>query len=98
MTTQYTAEFNPLDAEMWLAKRITQHLSAVFIETTSRDIRKERIRRAIIAGALDVVILGRHAGKPETYTQAFERLYGEPLQPKKSARGLPAQPSDPSTT
>jgi hypothetical protein len=82
MTTQYAGEFKPLEAELWLVGRIRDHISQIFTGDTDATVRKERIRRAIIAGGLQIVILGRHAGKAENYAQAFERLYGEPLEPK----------------
>lgn len=43
----------------------------------------EQIRAAILAGGVDWAIFGRAPNrKPETYAQAFERLFGEPLVPK----------------
>jgi hypothetical protein len=82
MTTQYTADFKPLEAELWLVGRIRDHIAHIFNGDTEPTVRKERIRRAIIAGELQMVILGRHAGKSENYLQFFERHYGEPLEPK----------------
>jgi hypothetical protein len=45
---------------------------------------KERIRRAIIDSKCDHVILGTNPAtrKVDTFLQAYERLYGEPLEPK----------------
>ena len=47
---------------------------------------KERLRRAIIDNKIDFVILGRNSAtkKCETFAQAFERLYNDPLEPKQS--------------
>jgi len=43
---------------------------------------KDRIRRAIIDGNLQSVILGSRKGKPETYEQAWVRWAKEPLETK----------------
>jgi hypothetical protein len=72
--------FKTLDAEMWLLGRLQQHIAQVFSGATDPDVRRERVRRAIILGELDQTILGKRAGGgAENYAQAFERLYGEPL-------------------
>lgn len=74
-----------LDAEMWLLGRLQFHIAQVFTGTTDPDIRKERVRRAIVLGELDAVILGkRSGGGSENYATAFERLYGEPLHKPKT--------------
>lgn len=71
------------DAELWLAKRLQNHLAAVFNGLTDPDVRKARIRRCILTAELEDTIVGTNAlGKTETYSQAFERLYSEPLKPK----------------
>ena len=75
-------EFKSLDAELWLVGRLRDHIAQIFTSDTDPNIRKERIRRAIVAAELQDAILGRHAGKVENYSQVFERLYGEPLEPK----------------
>ena len=45
---------------------------------------KERIRRAIVDSKIEYAILGTNPAtkKTDTFLQAFERLYGEPLEPK----------------
>lgn len=45
---------------------------------------KERIRRAIIDSKSEYTILGTNPAtrKVDTFLQAFERLYGEPLEAK----------------
>ena len=76
-------DMKQFDAEMWLAKRMSQHLSAAFTGTTDPAVRRERFRRGILAGELDCVVVGsKPGGKTETYAECFERLYGEPLRPK----------------
>ena len=72
-------------AELWLAKRLAQHSAltdpeGIFAGVSDPATRKERIRAAIHAKALGSVIAARgRDGKPVTYAEAFERLYGEPL-------------------
>lgn len=76
-------EFKPLDAELWLVGRLRDHIAQIFTGDTDPAVRKERIRRAIVNAELQSVILGKNAaGKTENYTEAFERLYGEPLKRK----------------
>jgi hypothetical protein len=78
------AQFKTLDAEMWLLGRLQHHLAQVFTGATDPDVRRERVRRAIVLGELDKIILGKRAdGKAETYEDAFLRLYGEPLHKAK---------------
>lgn len=84
MSASPQSQFSTLDAELWLLGRLQQHLAQIFSGTTDPEIRKERVRRAIIVGELDAIILGKRAGGgSETYAQAFERLYGEPLYKPK---------------
>lgn len=83
--SQRSAEFATIDAELWLLGRLQHHIAQIFTGTTDPDIRKERVRRAIILGELDAIILGKRAGGgSENYSQAFERLYGEPLHKPKA--------------
>ncbi|HTA95175.1 MAG TPA: hypothetical protein VK769_03545, partial [Verrucomicrobiae bacterium] len=53
------------------------------------QIRKDRIRRAIIDHKREYTIIGQFAGskKVETYKQLFERHYGEPLSLTAKTRG-----------
>ena len=86
-TRQNSIEFKDLDAEIWFAKRLLQILTPMFVGTTDRQILKDRFRTAIIAGGLEKVILGKRAdGKCETFSEGFERLYGEALQPKQPGK------------
>lgn len=69
-----------LDAEAWLIGRMEEHGVRVEDGVTSWDIRRDRIRAAIITFGLSEVIIGRSKDqKSETYRQAFERFYDEPL-------------------
>lgn len=90
MTAQHASRFDLLTRELWLAQRLRQHGAAVFDGVTDRDTRRERARAAILENGLASVVLGRgKSGKPMTYAQAFEALYGEPLD-AKSASGIAA--------
>lgn len=82
--TQNPLQFKQIDAELWLVGRLRDHIAQIFTGGTDPEIRRERIRRAIMAAELSAVILGKNnaTGKAETYADAFERLYHEPLQPK----------------
>jgi hypothetical protein len=77
--------FKRFDAEAFIVRRLAEHGKGVFAGITDPDERRERIRFAIIEGGLDCTIIGRKhdSKKPETYAEAFERLYGEPLEPKR---------------
>lgn len=82
--SQTQNSFALIDAELWLVGRLRDHIAQIFTGGTDPEIRRERIRRAIIAAELSAVILGKNnaTGKAETYADAFERLYHQPLQPK----------------
>jgi hypothetical protein len=73
-------QFQNLDAEVFIAKRLREHGAKIFEGVTDSAERKERIRNAIIDCELDSTVIGRNAaGKPETYADAFARFYQEPL-------------------
>jgi hypothetical protein len=81
--TQRRFDFRQFDAELWFVKRLKDLGRHVHAGITDPDERRERIRFAIIEGKLDCGIIGKSpAGKAETFAQAFERFYGEPLEPK----------------
>lgn len=69
-----------LNHEFWLAGRLKQHGADPQIEgDIGLSIRRDRIRMAILDHWLGPVVAGNRDGKPETYAQVFERLYGQPL-------------------
>lgn len=75
--------FKTFDAEMFFVRRLKEHGKRVLEGVTTSEITKERIRQALIDAKVDCTICGRNAaGKAETYAQAFERHFGEPLEPK----------------
>lgn len=54
---------------------------------TTPEIRRERIRKAIVDCNLSDCRFGRRRdGVVETYREAFERFYQQPLQPKQRRR------------
>lgn len=82
---------NPLEQESWLVQRLAQHGAAVIcvgpFASAGDSVRLDSVRCAILDHGLTEVIVGRSDGKPQTYAQAFERVYGEPLiRPKKRTR------------
>lgn len=91
-----------LRQELWFAQRLTDHRAGIFDGLTDRDTRRERFRAAILDHGLTEVIVGRQDGKPATYAQAFEQLFGEPLtgnkrQPRKEA-APPSHKNPPAAT
>lgn len=65
--------------EQWLAKRVGD-FGGVFEGITDPALRRERIRSAIVEQHLELAIIGKgRGGKAETFSQAFERLYGQRL-------------------
>jgi hypothetical protein len=90
---EFRFTFKDFDAEMFFVKRLGDHGRHVHDGITDRDERRERIRYAIIDGKLDCAIIGKHpSGKAETYAQAFERYYTEPLIPPSSSHKRKATP------
>jgi len=68
-----------LRGEQWLLRRLLQHQVDALAGVTEAGGRKARFRAAIQLHGLDVIICGTRDGKPVTYAQAFQRLYGERL-------------------
>lgn len=65
--------------ELWLANRLERHGVQVFAGDTTAEVRRERMRTAILEAGLEAVIAGSRSSKPETYRDCFQRLYGVPL-------------------
>ena len=62
------------DGERELAKRCG--IEDIYAGDTTTDSRRERVRAAVLER--DPVIVWRGpTGKPETYAEAFARIYGE---------------------
>jgi len=80
-------QFTRFDQEMAFAKRLSEHGVTILTGRTDGDSPKSAIRAAIVGCGFDCTIFGPAPnGKPETYAQAFERIYGEPLEarPRKT--------------
>lgn len=77
-------DFKQFDDEAFIITRLAQHGKSISTGTVDNGTRKERLREAIIESGKEFTIIQRDAtGKPETYSQAFERVYHEPLSPKR---------------
>lgn len=88
-----SAHRRELVTETYLARRLAQLGSPVDLSgVTSSAIRRARFRQAIVAGGLAHVIAGTADGKPKTFAQAFERLYGVPLDTTETEYA-PMEPS-----
>lgn len=83
--------FDLMDAEAWLRQRLTGHgalermpdlkhqVSDVTAGVTTTAERGERMRQVILKRRLEAVVAGRRGTKTETYSDLFERIYGEKL-------------------
>lgn len=83
----FGAPGKPLEGEAFLCKRLHDHGAHMYPVSPQYPL-KERIRRAILDARLECVTIGRNAAtkKCETYAEAFERLYDEPLTPKRKGK------------
>lgn len=71
--------FDQLDAESSLATRL-ELFGVIFDGDTTPAIRAERARVAIAEARLAMVIAGRTlSGKPETFSDLYQRIYGQKL-------------------
>jgi hypothetical protein len=70
-------------AEDYFVKQLRAKGAYIYPVSDSFPI-KERIRQATIDRKLEYTIIGRNSAtkKCETFSQCFERVYGEPLEPK----------------
>jgi hypothetical protein len=73
-----------LEAEDYLADRLKAHGCDLYAAGPCAHYR-DRIRATILANGMQTVLLGRNqAGKLETYRDCFQRIYGVPLDAKKT--------------
>jgi hypothetical protein len=87
--SELSFSFKDFDVEMFFAKRLREHRRPVFEGTTDPELRKQRVRAAIIAGGVDCTIIGRAPdGKPETYAQILEQPDAETPMPAFMVREL----------
>jgi len=75
----------PVDAETWLLNRLVQHGIDVYVDGPFECLR-DRLAHALVAYRYGPVVVGRHEGKPETYEQLFERMYGLTLKAAAKAK------------
>lgn len=67
-----------IQGELWLAGRLG--IDDLYAGATTREKRRERLREEILSRGLSQAVLGRgKEGLAETYSRAFERLYGQAL-------------------
>jgi hypothetical protein len=67
-----------MTAEDWLLERLKQHGIDVYVDGEFPTL-AARLGHVIVTNRYGPVVAGRHNGKPETYAQLYERIYGEPL-------------------
>ena len=74
-------QFHAFDVETAFVVRLAKLGRSITVGCTDHEIRKERIRSAIIQTGVASRIIGEFAGsrKAETFQELFERHYGEPL-------------------
>ncbi len=83
-----TRAFSSFDAERQLADDLTHHGRRIFDGSTDVCTRKQRARAAIVAANVADRIIARTAEiRSETFAQAFERIYREPLTPITKPKG-----------
>ena len=71
-----------MNPEAWLSNRLQSHGVDIYAGGPFASLR-ERIAYVIVTNRYGAVVCGRHDGKPETYAEVFERIYGASL-PKPS--------------
>lgn len=64
------------EPQRYLAHRLREHGTDLFDGLTDTTSRAQKARAAIVAKGLAAVVIGRYAGKPETYSQYFARTFG----------------------
>jgi hypothetical protein len=79
-----------LAAEMWLAQRLSTHgVKTIFSGVSDSDLRKQRFRQAIVENGFQQVMACANSSNERvacTYAEAFEEMYGEPLEPEVTKR------------
>lgn len=64
------------DAESWLLQRLQQHGVDVYSPKGPFSCLRDRLAQAILDNQFGPVVAGRHNGKPEAYSDLFQRIYG----------------------
>jgi len=81
-TPQNCEMFSRLDADLFLANQLFRHgrPASVLSGVTDASARRERIRSEIVDHGLGAALVRYRRDRPsETLSEAFTRLYGEPL-------------------
>lgn len=72
-----------LDQEMWLQQRIERAAQLphgfAFDGTTTPEVRRERMRFAILSHELDSKHCGRRQGQSMSFADMYQQIYGAPL-------------------
>ena len=63
--------------ELWIAKHLGNR--ALFAGVTTPTDRRERVRKEILMRKLERAQAGVRKNRPESWSQLFERVYGEKL-------------------
>ena len=76
--SQHANEFVEMDREAWIIAKLGIHGRRILDGLTNREMRKARIRTAIITAGLahERVV----AQSPETWSQLFARFYQSPFE------------------
>ena len=81
-------KWSQLGREMWLVARVkrgapksikAKAVNEIFDGVTTQDLRKVRVRQCIVDFGIARCACGRREGKPVTFGQMFEFVFGEPL-------------------
>lgn len=77
----------PPTAESWLLERLKQHGVDVYQGGPFATLR-DRLAWVLVTERMGPVVVGRREGKPETYEELFERVFGVTLKAhaKESAK------------
>jgi hypothetical protein len=73
-------EFKHFDQEHYIVRRLHEHGADIYSGVTDPEIRKARIRAAIVNNRLEYAVVGKNlAGKTETWADLFKRVFNEQL-------------------
>jgi hypothetical protein len=72
-------DFAHFDQEHYIVMRLHEHGAAIYTGVTDQEIRKARIRAAIVNNRLECASVKNAAGIAETWTDLFQRVFNEQL-------------------
>lgn len=67
------------DRQEWLVNSLQARSVDIYAPPGPFDSLRDRLGQAIVDNGFGPVIAGRHNGKPESYADLFERIYGTKL-------------------